>query len=44
MRRCTGPSTGVAITDHSDGLGVINEVQTGNPEMLEDPTVRNGTA
>ncbi len=30
----------VAVTDHSDGMGTINEVQAGNPEMLADPTVK----
>jgi hypothetical protein len=30
----------VVISDHSDGLGVISEVQTGNPEMMEDATVK----
>jgi len=30
----------VAVTDHSDGMGTINEVQAGNPEMLADATVK----
>jgi hypothetical protein len=30
----------VAVTDHSDGMGTINEVQAGNSEMLADPTVK----
>ena len=28
------------ITDHSDGMGVINEIVDGNPEMLADPTIK----
>ncbi|SDZ84431.1 DUF3604 domain-containing protein [Microbulbifer marinus] len=28
------------ITDHSDGMGVINEIIAGNPEMLEDATIK----
>ena len=34
------PLDWVAITDHSDAMGVISEVQRGNPEMLVDATVR----
>jgi len=30
----------VAVTDHSDGMGTINEMQAGNAEMLADPTVK----
>ena len=30
----------VAVTDHSDGMGVISEVQEGNPEMMKDATVK----
>ena len=30
----------VAITDHSDGMGVITEIKSGNPELLKDPTVK----
>ncbi|UHQ55510.1 DUF3604 domain-containing protein [Microbulbifer sp. YPW16] len=28
------------ITDHSDGMGTINEIIDGNPEMLKDPTIK----
>ncbi|HNP36081.1 MAG TPA: DUF3604 domain-containing protein [Woeseiaceae bacterium] len=28
------------ITDHSDGMGVINEVIAGNPEMMKDETLK----
>ena len=30
------PLDWMVITDHSDGMGTINEVQSGNPEMLGD--------
>jgi len=30
----------VAITDHSDGMGVITEIKSGNPEMMADPTLK----
>ncbi len=28
------------VTDHSDGMGTINELIAGNPEMLEDETMK----
>ncbi|WP_148861335.1 DUF3604 domain-containing protein [Marinobacter fonticola] len=28
------------VTDHSDGMGVINEIVAGNPEMMENETLR----
>jgi len=28
------------VTDHSDGMGTINEIIAGNPEMLADPTLK----
>jgi hypothetical protein len=28
------------VTDHSDGMGVINEIVAGNPEMLADPVLK----
>ena len=28
------------VTDHSDGMGTINEIVAGNPEMLADPTIK----
>jgi hypothetical protein len=30
----------VAITDHSDGMGVITEIKAGNPTMMADPTLK----
>jgi hypothetical protein len=34
------PLDWVAITDHSDGMGVITEIKNGNPEMMADPTLK----
>ena len=34
------PLDWVAITDHSDGMGVITEIKSGNPELLKDPTIK----
>ena len=34
------PLDWVAITDHSDGMGVISEIKGGNPEMMADPTIK----
>jgi hypothetical protein len=34
------PLDWIAITDHSDGMGVIFEIKGGNPEMMADPTVK----
>jgi len=34
------PLDWVAITDHSDGMGVITEIKSGNPEMMADPTLK----
>jgi hypothetical protein len=34
------PLDWVAITDHSDGMGVITEIKSGNPELLADPTIK----
>lgn len=28
------------VTDHSDGMGTINEIVAGNPEMLANPTLK----
>jgi len=30
----------MVITDHSDGMGTINEIQAGNPEMISDPFLK----
>ena len=34
------PLDWVAITDHSDGMGVITDLKAGNPEMMKDPTLK----
>jgi len=34
------PLDWVAITDHSDGMGVISEIKGGNAEMMADPTIK----
>ena len=34
------PLDWIAITDHSDGMGVITEIKVGNPEMMADPTIK----
>jgi hypothetical protein len=34
------PLDWMVITDHSDGMGTINEVQGGNPEMIADPFLK----
>jgi hypothetical protein len=31
------PMDWMVITDHSDGMGTISEIQAGNPEMMSDP-------
>ena len=30
----------IAVTDHSDGMGTINELQAGNAEFMADPTAK----
>jgi hypothetical protein len=30
----------VAVTDHSDGMGTIDQIMSANPEMMADPTVK----
>jgi len=30
----------IAITDHSDGMGTINEIRDGNPKMIADPVLK----
>jgi hypothetical protein len=35
--RLARPLDWVAITDHSDGMGVISELRAGNPELMADP-------
>jgi hypothetical protein len=34
------PLDWVAVTDHSDGMGVISEIKGANPEMMADPTLK----
>jgi hypothetical protein len=34
------PLDWVVISDHSDGMGVIAEIKSGNPEMMADPTLK----
>jgi hypothetical protein len=34
------PMDWIAVTDHSDGMGTIDGVRDGNPEMMADPTVK----
>ncbi|UFX06593.1 DUF3604 domain-containing protein (plasmid) [Sinorhizobium medicae WSM1115] len=31
------PLDWIAVTDHSDGMGVISEIKAGNPELMADP-------
>jgi hypothetical protein len=34
------PLDWIAITDHSDGMGVITEIKSGNAEMMQDATIK----
>jgi hypothetical protein len=34
------PLDWVAVTDHSDGMGVITEIRSGNPEFMQDATLK----
>ncbi|MCD6212892.1 MAG: DUF3604 domain-containing protein [Sulfurovum sp.] len=34
------PLDWLVVADHSDGMGAMDEVFAGNPELLKDPTVR----
>ena len=34
------PLDWMVITDHSDGMGTINEIRAGNPEMIADPFLK----
>ncbi|MGZ8998889.1 MAG: DUF3604 domain-containing protein, partial [Allosphingosinicella sp.] len=38
--RLQRPLDWVAVTDHSDGMGAIAELRSGNPDFLADPTLR----
>ena len=35
------PLDWLAVTDHSDALGAMNEIIKGNPNLLKDPTVKD---
>ena len=34
------PLDWLVVSDHSDGMGAMNEIIAGNPRLLKDPTVR----
>ena len=34
------PLDWIAVTDHSDGMGVISELKDGNPELMADPVLK----
>jgi hypothetical protein len=34
------PLDWIAVTDHSDGMGVIFEIKDGNPELMKDETLK----
>ena len=40
MARLARPLDWMVITDHSDGMGTINEIRDGNPEMIADPFLK----
>ena len=40
MAKLRRPLDWMVITDHSDGMGTINEIRAGNPEMMADPTIK----
>jgi hypothetical protein len=40
MAKLERPLDWVAVTDHSDGMGAIDEMRAGNPEFLADPTIK----
>ncbi len=40
MARLKRPLDWMVITDHSDGMGTINEIRAGNPEMISDPFLK----
>jgi len=35
------PLDWLVVADHSDGMGAMNEIIAGNPDLLRDPTVRD---
>jgi hypothetical protein len=34
------PLDWIAVTDHSDGMGVISELKAGNPELMAEPVLK----
>jgi hypothetical protein len=34
------PLDWIVVTDHSDGMGTIQEIRAGNPELMADPTLK----
>lgn len=40
MAKLKRPLDWMVITDHSDGMGTINEIRAGNPEMISDPFLK----
>ena len=40
MAKLDRPLDWAAITDHSDGMGTINQLHDGNPEMMADPVAK----
>jgi len=38
--RLSRPLDFVVVTDHSDGMGTIQEIRAGNPELMKDPTIK----
>ena len=38
--RLSRPLDWIALTDHSDAMGIIFEIRGGNPELMKDPTIR----
>jgi uncharacterized protein DUF3604 len=38
--RLSRPLDWVAVTDHSDAMGTIAAIREGNPEMMQDPTLK----
>ncbi len=39
--RLSRPLDWVALTDHSDAIGVMKEIVAGNPQLMTDPTLRD---
>ena len=35
------PLDWLVVSDHSDGIGAMNEIVAGNPNLLRDPTVKD---